>query len=66
MIGGMQADQSISFQAMETKLKQLSDIVQHDPAVQSVVGFTGQGSGGAGEPDQYRPGLRRAETPVAT
>ena len=23
-------------------------IVQHDPAVQNVVGFTGQGSGGAG------------------
>ncbi|MGD0108565.1 MAG: efflux RND transporter permease subunit, partial [Rhodopila sp.] len=48
MMGGLQADQSISFQAMEQKLTQLSDIVQHDPAVQSVVGFTGQGSGGAG------------------
>jgi multidrug efflux pump len=48
MIGGLQADQSISFQAMQGKLAQLMDIVQHDPAVQSVVGFTGQGSGGAG------------------
>jgi multidrug efflux pump len=48
MMGGLQADQSISFQAMEQKLTQLSSIVQHDPAVQSVVGFTGQGSGGAG------------------
>ena len=47
MIGGMQADQSISFQAMEQKLTQLMEIVQHDPAVQNVVGFTG-GSGGAG------------------
>ncbi len=48
MIGGLQADQSISFQAMEKKLGQLMTIVQHDPAVQNVVGFTGQGSGGAG------------------
>jgi multidrug efflux pump len=48
MRGSLQADQSISFQAMQVKLGQLMDIVQHDPAVQSVVGFTGQGSGGAG------------------
>ena len=48
MMGGLQADQSISFQAMEQKLTQMMEIVQHDPAVQSVVGFTGQGSGGAG------------------
>ncbi len=48
MMGGLQADQSVSFQAMQQKLTQLTDIVQHDPAVQSVVGFTGQGSGGGG------------------
>ena len=47
MMGGLQADQSISFQAMQQKLKQLSDIVQHDKAVQTVVGFTGSGGGGA-------------------
>lgn len=46
MVGGLQADQSISFQAMQQKLQQLSDIVQHDPAVQTVVGFTGTGGGG--------------------
>jgi multidrug efflux pump len=46
MIGSLQADQSISFQAMEGKLTELSRIVQEDPAVQSVVGFTGQGGGG--------------------
>jgi multidrug efflux pump len=46
MMGQIQADQSISFQAMQVKLKQLMDIVQHDPAVQSVVGFTGSGGGG--------------------
>jgi multidrug efflux pump len=48
MMGGIVADQSVSFAAMETKLAQLMEIVQHDPAVQHVVGFTGQGSGGAG------------------
>jgi multidrug efflux pump len=48
MIGGLQADQSISFQAMQGKLGQLLDIVQHDPAVESVVGFTGSGGGGGG------------------
>ncbi len=47
MIGGLQADQSISFQAIKAKLTRLSDIVQRDPAVQTVVGFTGQASGGA-------------------
>jgi multidrug efflux pump len=48
IIGGMQADQSTSFQAMQQKLDQMVTIVRKDPAVQSVVGFTGQGSGGAG------------------
>jgi multidrug efflux pump len=46
MMGGIVADQSISFQAMEKKLDQLMIIVQHDPAVQNVVGFTGQGGYG--------------------
>ena len=47
LIGSLQADQSISFQAMSQKLTQMMAIVQHDPAVQSVVGFTGAGGGGA-------------------
>jgi multidrug efflux pump len=46
MTGSLQADQSISFQAMQGKLTELSRIVQQDPAVQSVVGFTGAGGGG--------------------
>ena len=46
LIGAIQADQSISFQAMQKKMAQLMAIVQADPAVQSVVGFTGGGSGG--------------------
>ena len=41
LIGGIQGDQSVSFQAMETKLEQLMQIVRADPAVASVVGFTG-------------------------
>ncbi|KNE75744.1 Cation/multidrug efflux pump [Candidatus Burkholderia crenata] len=41
LIGQIIADQSISFAAMEKKLAQLQAIVQKDPAVQSVAGFTG-------------------------
>ena len=46
LVGSIQADQSISFQLMRHKLGQLMSIVQNDKAVQSVVGFTGTGSGG--------------------
>jgi multidrug efflux pump len=46
MMGQIQADQSISFQAMQGKLTQLMNIVQNDPAVATVVGFTGAGGGG--------------------
>jgi multidrug efflux pump len=48
LIGSLQADQSVSFQAMTQKLRQMVDIVQSDPAVDHVVGFTGVGSGGGG------------------
>jgi multidrug efflux pump len=41
LVGGIQADQSISFQRMREKLAQFVAIVQKDPAVESVVGFTG-------------------------
>ncbi|MGF6854520.1 efflux RND transporter permease subunit [Paraburkholderia sp. CI3] len=41
VIGQIIADQSISFTAMQKKLAQLQSIVQRDPAVQSVAGFTG-------------------------
>ena len=44
--GGIVADQSISFQLMKEKLAQLMYIVQADPAVESVAGYTGAGSGG--------------------
>ncbi|GAB3626056.1 multidrug transporter [Pandoraea terrae] len=41
MIGFIQADQAISFQAMEKKLANFISIVQADPAVDTVTGFTG-------------------------
>ncbi len=46
MVGSLQADQSISFQSMSGKLRQMMNIVRADPAVQNVVGYTGVGSGG--------------------
>jgi hypothetical protein len=33
---------------MSRKLRQMMDIVQQDPAVENVVGYTGVGSGGGG------------------
>jgi multidrug efflux pump len=46
LIGSLRADQSVSFQAMTQKLRQMMAIVQADPAVEHVVGYTGVGSGG--------------------
>jgi len=41
--GSVQADQSISFQAMTVKLKAFDTILRADPAVDHVVAFTGGG-----------------------
>jgi len=41
IIGGIQADQSTSFQAMKGKFSEMMRVVQADPAVESVAGFTG-------------------------
>jgi multidrug efflux pump len=46
--GGMRADQSISFQAMQGKLTQLVNTITKDPAVDTVVGFTGGSRAGGG------------------
>ncbi|HZT90190.1 MAG TPA: efflux RND transporter permease subunit [Stellaceae bacterium] len=48
MVGGIQADQSISFQRMREKLTDFISIIQHDPAVATVVGFTGGGQTNSG------------------
>jgi len=41
MVGGIQADQSTSFQAMKGKFSEMMKIVGENPAVDGVVGFTG-------------------------
>ncbi|MBC7680688.1 MAG: efflux RND transporter permease subunit, partial [Ferruginibacter sp.] len=46
--GGLSADRSISFQAVKGKLQQLVDIIKQDPAVDTVVGFTGGARAGGG------------------
>jgi multidrug efflux pump len=46
--GSIQADQSISFQLMRQKLEQFVDIIRKDPAVETVVGFTGTGQTNGG------------------
>jgi len=44
--GGIRGDQSISFQSLEGKFKTFVSVIAKEPAVQSVVGFTGGGGGG--------------------
>ena len=48
LIGSIQADQSISFQAMQKKLADFMEIVRQDPAVENVIGFTGGGQRNGG------------------
>ena len=43
LIGIIQADQSISFQAMRVKLAAYMEIIGKDPGVENVIGFTGGG-----------------------
>ena len=46
--GFLRADRSISFQALQGKLKELVQIIRTDPAVDTVVGFTGGSRAGGG------------------
>ena len=48
IMGGLRADQSISFQLMSQKLQQIVDTIRKDPAVSTVVGFTGGQRAGGG------------------
>jgi len=48
IFGGVQADQSISFQSMQQKMRQFVRIVQSDPAVATVVAIAGAGGRGGG------------------
>ena len=43
VMGFIRADQSTSFQAMERRIKRFLEVVQQDPAVEYVTGFTGGG-----------------------
>ena len=49
LIGSIQADQSTSFQLMKQKLTRFIEIVKSDPAVDTVVGFSGGGGPGPGQ-----------------
>ncbi len=59
--GGMQMDQSSSFQVSQSRMKRYVNIVGKDPAVDSVVGFTGGGGSSGGfmfvslKPESQRP-----------
>jgi hydrophobe/amphiphile efflux-1 (HAE1) family protein len=44
LVGNVQADQSVSFQDMSTKLTRIVAIVRKNPGVENVVAFTGGGS----------------------
>jgi multidrug efflux pump len=48
LTGSIQADQNISFQAMQKKLVNIMSVVQQDPAVDSVAGFTGGSQSNSG------------------
>ncbi|HYB50940.1 MAG TPA: efflux RND transporter permease subunit [Burkholderiaceae bacterium] len=48
IVGSMQADQSISYQLMSKKLHQFSAVLEKEPAVDHVVGFTGGGQTNSG------------------
>src|SRR5881296_145908 len=45
--GLIQGDQDLSFTAMSQKMRQFTDIVLQDPAVDTVTSFSGGGSGGS-------------------
>jgi multidrug efflux pump len=48
LVGSIIGDQSISFQLMQEKLTRFVSILEKDPAVESVAGFTGGGSSNTG------------------
>jgi multidrug efflux pump len=48
LVGNIQGDQSISFQAMTEKVHRFVDMVKADPAVDNVVAFTGGGQRNGG------------------
>ncbi|GAC1615809.1 MAG: multidrug efflux RND transporter permease subunit MdtC [Candidatus Acidiferrum sp.] len=47
IMGLIQGDQDLSFAAMSQKMRQFTDVVLQDPAIDTVTSFTGGGSGGS-------------------
>jgi multidrug efflux pump len=54
LTGSIQADQDTSFQAMQGIVEQFTKIVQADPAIAAVNGYTGGGGGGGGTTNTAR------------
>lgn len=48
LMGTIQADQNISFQAMQSKLINIMSVINRDPAIENVTGFTGGGQRNSG------------------
>jgi multidrug efflux pump len=48
LLGGIRADQSISFHDMQTKLGRIVNVIKSDPAVDTVVAFSGGSRAGGG------------------
>jgi multidrug efflux pump len=58
LMGNVQADQGISFQAMQGKLGEVVRVIGEDPAVADVMGFTGGGGGSTTNTARLFVGLR--------
>jgi multidrug efflux pump len=54
LTGSIQGDQDTSFQAMQVIVEEFTKIVQADPAIASVNGYTGGGGGGGGTTNTAR------------
>jgi len=65
MSGQILADQDTSFQSMDKTLLKMVDIVAADPAVSTVIGFTGGGGGGGGASTINQGRLFAALKPLA-
>ncbi|MGH8816267.1 MAG: efflux RND transporter permease subunit, partial [Achromobacter pestifer] len=63
LMAGVRADESVSFYAMQQKLRQVIDVMHEDPAVATAAGFTGGArAGGAFLAVSLKPKADRAET----
>jgi multidrug efflux pump len=66
LMGGIQAAQDISFQALQKKLAEFVDIVKSDPAIDALVAFTGgQGTTNTGRMFAALKPIEERKVPVA-